>query len=34
MRAIAEGMKAEIEDVTAEPIEPEIDQIDLDQDDE
>jgi hypothetical protein len=27
-------MKAEIEDVTAEPIEPEIDQIDLDQDDE
>jgi hypothetical protein len=34
MRAIAEGMKAEIEDVSAEPIEPEIDQIDLDQDDE
>jgi hypothetical protein len=27
-------MKAEIEDITAEPIEPEIDQIDLDQDDE
>ena len=34
MRAIAEGMKAEIEDVSAEPLEPEIDEIDLDQDDE